>query len=257
MLKGKWCLVTGGGRGIGRSIALALAKESASLALTSRSVEQLESVAVECKAAGAPAVEVYPADLSDSKAVDGLAAALLAKHGCVSVLVNNAGMITNGMTPLEGDPDEWEKMMVADLTSPMRLTRLLSPAMVERKDGAILNISSVLGLEPHWSTAAYCAAKFGLRGWSLSCHDTLRRSNVKVVCINPGFVDTSLPGGMPGTVPEEMIRAEDIAEACLLALKTSSKCVQTDITLRNSQNCAYLLYDPTELMMEKMAASQK
>lgn len=110
MLKGKWCLVTGGGRGIGRTIALALAKESASLALTARSVGQLESVAAECKAVGAPEVEVYPADLTDTKAVDGLAATLLAKHGCVSVLVNNAGVLPNGMSALQGDPDEWEKV---------------------------------------------------------------------------------------------------------------------------------------------------
>eukprot|EP00803_Ostreobium_quekettii_P011274 evm.model.scf_135.5 EVM.evm.TU.scf_135.5 scf_135:40700-42923(+) len=256
MLKGKWCLVTGGGRGIGRSIALALAKESASLALTARSLEQLESVAAECKAAGAPEVEVHTADVTDPKAMDGLAAKLLEKHGCVSVLVNNAGILANGMSALEGDPDEWEKMVVADLTTPMRLTRLLAPAMVERKDGAIINISSILGVDPWGHTAAYCAAKFGLRGWSLSCHETLRRSNVKVVCINPGVVRTSLAGGLPAMVPEDMIIPDDVAEACLLALRTSAKCVPTEITLRNAQNCASMLYDPTELMME-MAGPQK
>ncbi|CAD7702496.1 unnamed protein product [Ostreobium quekettii] len=254
MLKGKWCLVTGAGRGIGRSIALALAREGGSLALAARSRDQLESVAEECRAAGAGQVEVHTADLSDGKAVDALAEGLVARHGGVAVLVNNAGIAGPGMSPLAGDPDEWEKLLMLNLMAAMRLTRRLAPGMVERNEGTIINISSILGLENDQYSGVYSASKFGLRGWSLSCHETLRRSNVKVVLINPGWTDTPLVWKIPGAVRADMITPEDVAEACLLALKTSSKCVPTEITLRNALNCVSALHDPTELLMERMAS---
>eukprot|EP00123_Amoebidium_parasiticum_P012143 comp21151_c0_seq1/m.28630 comp21151_c0_seq1/g.28630 ORF comp21151_c0_seq1/g.28630 comp21151_c0_seq1/m.28630 type:complete len:242 (-) comp21151_c0_seq1:510-1235(-) len=231
LASGKWALVTGAGRGVGKAIALALAKEGASLALCARTKSQLEAVAAECKAAGAPAVETYEVDLSHSTQVETLAQTLLSQHGGVDILVNNAGIGAMG-TGTDGNPDEWETMMAINLNAPMRLTRRLAPAMAERGGGTIINMGSVAAIEPMTSSCAYAASKHGLRGWSLSCYQNLRLKNIKVVLINPAFVNTDMVSGNPNTIPERMLQPSDVAEAAMLALKTTSACVPQEITLR-------------------------
>eukprot|EP00124_Ichthyophonus_hoferi_P000893 Ihof_evm2s39 gene=Ihof_evmTU2s39 len=174
----KWALVTGAGRGVGRAISVALAKEGICLALCSRTKIQLEGVAKECTAAGAPAVEIHTADLSKREEVDSLIQELLIAHQKIDILVNNAGIMLYG-TALDGNPDEWEKMMAININAPMRLTRKLAPAMKAGGGGTIINIGSVAGLEPMGMSCAYAATKHALRGWSLSCYNNLRLHNIK------------------------------------------------------------------------------
>lgn len=231
-LEGKWALVTGAGRGIGRAIALALAKEGARLALVARTQAQLDKVADEARAEGSPYVLVAAADLADSEQVDQVLKAVLSETGKkLSVLVNNAGIMSPG-NAVEGEPADWERMFAVNVHAPMRLTREIAPYMVAARGGTIINIGSVAGVEAMSGSGAYAATKFALRGWSLSCYEKLRRDNIKVCLINPAFVHTQLVARISGVIPEHMLSTDDIAEAAMLAIRTSAACCPQEITLR-------------------------
>jgi short-subunit dehydrogenase len=226
-----WSLITGAGRGIGRAIALALSQRGASVILAARTEGELESTARACRDAGAPATEVVPTDLADPAAVDALAQHALDAHQAIDVLVNNAGIFAAGHA-LDGDPDHWSRMMQINALAPMRLIRRLSPAMVARERGAILNIGSIAAIEGMKITAAYAATKHALRGFSLSTYERLREHGIKVVLINPAFVDTEMSAGIPGVRHDRMLTATDVASAAMLALDTSAMCCPSEITLR-------------------------
>merc|ERR1719446_1096439 len=99
----------------------------------------------------------------------------------------------------------------------MRLTRLLVPSMVQKKSGAVINMGSIAAIEGMSGTSAvYAASKHGLRGWNHSIYQGLRHENVKVVLINPAFVNTPLVSGNENLIPERMIQPEDVAEVCML-----------------------------------------
>lgn len=231
LLHGKWALVTGAGRGIGRAIALALAGEGAHLALVARSKAQIENVADQCLTAGASGAVTVSADLSEAAQVEQMSKSVLSHAGHVEVLVNNAGRMVSG-NAVDGNADEWERMFALNVHCPMRLTRLIAPGMVARQSGTIINVGSVSGVEPMKQGGAYAATKWALRGWSLSCYERLRNENVKVMLINPAFVRTSMTERIPGVLAERMLTPDDVAEAALLALQTSSMCCPQEITLR-------------------------
>lgn len=228
----KLALVTGAGRGIGRAIALALARRGHALVLSARSEEQLAAVARECIEAGAPACASEALDLSEPEAVEALArAAPITAAGGVEVLVNNAGAVILGDAD-RGEPDAWDRMIALNLSAPMRLTRRLAPAMLARERGTIINIGSVSGIEGMSSSGAYAATKHGLRGWSLSCYRRLRGYGVKVTLINPAYVDTALVAEREGLDHGKMLRPADVAAAAMLALDTSAACCPEEINLR-------------------------
>jgi len=229
-LQGSRALVTGGGRGIGRAIALALAAEGAEVALAARTTKELEATATACREAGAAGTSVHAVDLTDGAAVDALAESLVSAGG-VDVLVNNAGMGGQG-DALDGDPDVWTKVMALNVLAPLRLTRRLAPGMVERERGTIINLGSVAAIEGMTNAGVYAASKHALRGWSLSCYQKLRRSGIKVVLLNPAFVDTQMTEGIEGAKRDRMLSPEDIAEAAMLAIRTSPACCPEEITLR-------------------------
>ncbi|KAL3138522.1 hypothetical protein ABBQ32_006307 [Trebouxia sp. C0010 RCD-2024] len=229
LLAGKWCIVTGGGKGIGAAIAETFAAEGANVALVARSKESLDKVAKTCKDKGAPEVSTYSVDLGDLASLDKFAKAFQSDHAHCNVLVNCAGVMGQG-SPTEGDTSQWVKCIQLNLLAPMALTKAFSPAMVEKKEGLIINLGSVAALEPMKSTPVYAASKWGIRGWSLSCYEALRQHNVKVVCIHPAAVNTPMTEGM--FVPERCLQPSDIAEAAMLAVRTSSACVPSEITLR-------------------------
>jgi len=230
-LDGQTALVTGASRGIGRAIAVALAREGASVALTARTADDLQVTAEACAEAGAAATSVHALDLHDQRAVDTLCDALLQKHGGVDVLVNNAGVLVAG-TALEGDPDDWERALVLNVAAPMRLTRRLAPGMVDRERGTIVNLGSIAAIEGMTGAGAYATTKHALRGWSRSSYQRLRSAGVKVVLVNPAFVDTEMTAGVQNADRTRMLHVDDIAEAVMLAVRTSPACCPEEITLR-------------------------
>jgi len=224
-------LVTGASRGIGRAIAVALARERASVVLSARSEDDLRETASLCERAGAPATHVWPLDLADGQAIDELCEQLLETHGHVDVLVNNAGASISGHA-LDGDPDAWERGLRLNVAAPMRLTRRLAPGMQQRERGTIINIGSIAAIEGMTNSGAYAASKHALRGWSLSCYEKLRNAGVKVTLINPAFVDTEMTAGVEGADRSRMLAPADIAEAAMLAIRSSPACCPQEVTLR-------------------------
>jgi 3-oxoacyl-[acyl-carrier protein] reductase len=240
LLFGKTAVITGAGKGIGRAIALSYMKEGASVILAARTKADLESLASECAQLGPQErVKIFPVDLAEAKGVEDLATFVLDNGGC-DVLVNNAGRGSPGNASA-GDPDDWDKMIYLNLNGVMRLTRRLSKTMEDRKWGTVINMGSIAAIEGMSGTsAAYAAAKHGLRGWNHSIYQTLRHSNVKVVLINPAFVNTPLVDGFgmnDKLIKDRMIQPEDVAETCLLPFRMSAGCVPSEITLRLTLTC--------------------
>ena len=122
--------------------------------------------------------------------------------------------------------------VAVNVMAPMRLTRRLAPKMIEREHGTIINMGSVAALEGMGGAGLYAASKFGLRGWSLSCYQRLRGYGIKVVLINPAYVDTALVSDVPGVMHVRMLRPEDVAQAAMLAVTSSRACCPEEITLK-------------------------
>eukprot|EP00210_Caulerpa_lentillifera_P008171 g7804.t1 len=233
MLHGQSCLVTGASRGIGEQIALEFAKRGASLVLAAQDDDRLKRVAEKCREVGAQSCHSYSVNLLLREEVEKLANEVLRNHGHINVLVNNAGIATqSGLTALNGDPFEWEQMTNLNLVTPMHLTRKFAPSMVERGYGVIINIGSLAGLDAVGTMGAYCATKWGLRGWSLSLHNQLKEYGIKVSLLNPAGTLTEFAKEFSNTIPERFLVPADIAEACLLPFRTSVNCVPSEITLR-------------------------
>jgi NAD(P)-dependent dehydrogenase (short-subunit alcohol dehydrogenase family) len=192
-LTGKTALITGGSRGLGRAMARGFAEAGADVMITSRHEDELKS-AVETIAKGlSRRVEMLVCDMTDVQQVDDLAKTAVARLGKVDILVNNAG--TNIPQPIDQVTDAaWDATMMLNLTSVMRLTRALVPAMKERRWGRIIHISSVLGLGGKEGRNSYCATKAALTGLARASALDLGPFNVTVNCIAPGPFLTDLPG---------------------------------------------------------------
>jgi len=184
-LTGKTALVTGGGRGIGEAIARRLADDGAKVIVCGRSKEVLESVA---KSIGGHAMVV---DLLDREATDRFVAAVTTEHGVVDILVNNAGMAASA--PLHRTEDEmWDRLMELNATASFRLVRAFVPGMIESGFGRVINIASNAGVSGYAYTAAYCASKHAVVGFTRGLAMDLAKTPVTINAVCPGWVDTDM-----------------------------------------------------------------
>jgi len=199
-LEGKAALITGGGSGLGRAIALAFAREGARVVIAGRRRESLETTAGEARAPGGPA-RLVPAvaDVTREEDRARLVVETMSALGGLDVLVNNAGIIQSGSaqtTALES----WDRMMDINARSVFALTRLFIPHLAARK-GNIINMSSVAGLRPYPGLLAYCVSKAAVDQLTRCLALDLAPQGVRVNAINPGVVVTDLhrSGGMGET----------------------------------------------------------
>lgn len=191
-LSGKVALVTGGSRGLGKSMARGFAQAGADVLVTSRHADELQKAAAEIGAGLDRRVEWRAVDMTDRGAVDALAAETLELFGRVDILVNNAG--SNLPEPIDQVTDEkWDQIIELNLTSVMRLTRALVPQMKQRRWGRVIHISSVLGLGGKEARNSYCATKSALIGMTRASAIDLGPDNITVNCIAPGPFLTDLP----------------------------------------------------------------
>ncbi len=212
---GQHVAITGGGRGIGRSLALAFAREGARLSIFSRTAAELEEAAASASALEGEVLP-FPCDVTDAGEVSGALSRARAALGPVDTLVNNAGMFL--WKPfLKSTAEEWEKVLSTNLISAFHLCRAVLPEMVERRRGRIVNISSIHGLRGEANLAAHCAAKFGLIGMTQSLAMEFREHNVTVNAVCPGSTESRLAGeAAPRTSPlSEKLRPQDVAAAVL------------------------------------------
>lgn len=189
-LSGRRAVVTGAGRGIGRSIALALAQAGADVAVTARTQGEIEQLAAEIRAMGRQSLAV-PCDVTDSEQVKHMASTLIDGLGGVDILVNNAG--NAGSHKFLNHPDElWHRMLSINLTSVYYVTKALVPRLIEQRWGRIITIASMASRVGGSYIAAYTAAKHGVLGLTRALAVELLPYNITVNAICPGYVNTPM-----------------------------------------------------------------
>jgi short-subunit dehydrogenase len=206
-LNGARVLLTGASGGIGNAIARALHAKGASLAITGRRADALESLKTEL----GDRVDVLQADLADRADVE----ALPGRAGSIDVLVANAGLPAAGELD-SFSPVEIDRALDVNLRAPMQLTRALLPGMLERGRGHLVFVSSLAGKVPAAGSSVYSATKFGLRGFGDSLHDELHGTGVGATTVFPGFISDAgmfadsgvkLPPGVGMKSPEKVAAA--------------------------------------------------
>ncbi len=210
-------LVTGGGRGIGRAIALRLAREGARVVVAARTSAELDQVVNEIEAAGGAGLAAQ-LNLQDEGSVGaGVWRALEFTGGELDLLVNNAG--TFSIDPIrELDYPTWERHLSVNLSGPLYVIKESLDALEEGTRPLIVNVASQAAKRGYPGNVAYCASKYGLRGLSDALREDLRASGIRVTTLYPGQVDTSIWDTIPGEWDRKsMARPEDVAEAVLRA----------------------------------------
>ncbi len=229
-LVGKVAIVTGAGRGIGKAIATLLSQSGSRVALAARSELQLKAVGEEIKSQNGEAL-VIPTDLTRDEEMERLVERTLKKWGSVNYLINNAGWGKTASV-IKSNVSDWDRTFQVNLRAPMVLSRLVLPSMVEKGEGAVINISSVSGTMGHANGAAYSASKFGLIGFSQSLYEEVREHGIRVCVILPGFVDTQFIPPVRHLDRSKMIRPQDVAQTVLFVLTSPPTSCPVEITIR-------------------------
>ncbi|HWV65572.1 3-ketoacyl-ACP reductase [Chitinophaga sp.] len=222
-LKGKKALITGGGKGIGRALAVALAQEGVDIALLGRSAGSLEAVAKEISGTGVKTAYAT-ADVSDIQAVNEALALLTKELGEPDILINNAGIAAFGGF-MELEPAQWEQIIRVNLLGVYYVTRAVLPGMIARKTGDIINISSTAGQRGAPLTSAYSASKFGLLGLTESLMLEVRKHNIRVSALTPSTIATDMAKDLNLTDgnPDKVLQPEDLAEFVVAQLKLNRR----------------------------------
>jgi 3-oxoacyl-[acyl-carrier protein] reductase len=222
-IKGKKAIITGAGKGIGKALAIGLAKEGVHVALLSRTNKDLEKVAKEASSYGVEVI-VVTADVSSMNSVNKAAEIVLNAFGTIDILINNAGIGKFGKF-MDLEPTEWEEIININLMGVYYVTRAFLPQMIERKTGDIINISSTAGLKGHAVTSAYSTSKFGLLGLTDSLMQEVRKYNIRVNAFIPSTVatDMALDLNLTDGDPEKVLQPEDIAEVLIGQLKLNRR----------------------------------
>jgi 3-oxoacyl-[acyl-carrier protein] reductase len=196
-LVGKVALVTGASRGIGRAIARDLASQGAVLALVGRDSAALDETANEIRATGIDAkIALYVADVTDPAATDAFVAATLKEFGAIDIAVANAGQALDGLL-VRVKPADLERMLAANLKSAFYLVSAVGRPMMKQRSGAIVLLSSIVGVAGNAGQAAYAASKAGLLGLAKSAAKELGPRNVRVNAVAPGLIETAMTESMP------------------------------------------------------------
>lgn len=213
-LSGRTAIVTGASRGIGKAIALALAANGAKVACVARSAEKLKETVDEITAAGGTA-EAHTLDVVDSEAVTKLVEGLAEKWGQLDIVVNNAGITADTLIPRMTD-EQWDSVIATNLRSVFLFTRAASQAMMRKRTGRIINISSVSGVMGNPGQANYSASKAGVIGFTRTVARELAGRKITVNAICPGFIASEMTAAMGATLDEmikEKIPAKRLGEA--------------------------------------------
>jgi len=191
LLEGKIALVTGASRGIGKAIAISLAKEGAEVIINyASSIENANKVVAEINSFGGKAYPIQ-ADISNENSVNELIKTVLEKKNKIDVLVNNAGITKDGLL-MRMKTEDWQKVLDLNLSGVFYCTRAISRQMLKQKQGRIINITSVVGLMGNPGQANYSAAKAGVIGLTQSAAKEFASRGITVNAVAPGFISTDM-----------------------------------------------------------------
>ena len=203
MLEKKTALVTGAGKGIGRAIALALAKMGVLVIVNYRgSKEQAEETVQKIREMGQEA-EAYPCDVSDFQAVETMMKTIVSKYGRLDILVNNAGITKDGLI-LKMSEEDFDKVVDTNLKGTFHTIRHASRQMIRQTSGRIINISSVSGVMGNPGQANYAAAKAGIIGLTKTMAKELGSRGITVNAIAPGFIETDMTAVLSESVQQNI-----------------------------------------------------
>ena len=217
-LAGKVAVVTGGGSGVGRAVALLFLKEGAKVVVAGRDAAKLAAVAAEANAGDS--LRTVPTDVTSPAQCQTLIQTATEAFGRVDILVNNAGTNIKARTIRELTPESWDMMVRTNLDGAFYCTKAALPQMLDRKDGVIVNVVSVAGKRANpLGGAAYVAAKFGMGGLGTVLANEEKDSGIRVSNVYPGEIDTPILEARPRPVTDEqravILKPEDVAEAVL------------------------------------------
>jgi 3-oxoacyl-[acyl-carrier protein] reductase len=204
-LAGKIALVTGASGGIGQAIAARLAADGADVALIGQSAERLAQAADKVRAAGRKAA-CYPCDVSQGGAVQETVAKATQEFGGLDVVVNNAGITRDGLV-MRMSEEDWDQVLSVNLKSVFLFTKAASRTMMKKRSGAIVNISSIIGLIGNAGQGNYSASKAGIIAFTKSMAKELASRNVRVNAVAPGFIETKMTAEMPEDLQKKMLEA--------------------------------------------------
>jgi 3-oxoacyl-[acyl-carrier protein] reductase len=229
-LEGKLALVTGGSRGIGRAIALELGRAGAEVIVGYRTgADEAGAVAAEI---GGRTVQ---ADVSDAES----AKALVEAAGDVDVLVNNAGLTRDGVLARMSD-DDWRTVIDTNLSSVFFTCRAAARTMMRRRSGAIVNVSSIVGIHGNWGQTNYAASKAGIIGFTKSFAKELGSRNVRANVVAPGYITTALTEVLPEEATTSMLDStplgrlgdpEDVARAVRFLCSDAASFITGEVLL--------------------------
>ena len=223
LLDGRYALVTGASRGIGRAIALRLAAEGAAVALNfAGNVAAAEAVRKEIESAGGKAILV-PADVANETAATEMVEKTAEAFGAIDILVNNAGITRDGLL-LRMKEEDWDAVLNTNLKGVFHCSKAAAKFMMKKRYGRIVNLASVVGLVGNSCQANYAAAKAGVIGFTKALAKELAGRGITVNAIAPGFIRSDMTDVLPDTVKETMLAGiplgragepEDVAKAAL------------------------------------------
>jgi len=250
---GKTALVTGGGTGIGREVAKDLAAVGADVIVCGRRLGPLEETVAMITDTGGKA-RAMTADLTDPDGIEEFAEALLAYHGTIDILINNAGFSSQVRSARYIGAEEWRAVMDVNTMGPAQLTRALLPAMVEQGAGDVVMISSMAALHPNvMAGAVYSAAKSAARAYMDVLAAEMRPYGIRCITVFPGEVDTPIMANR-ALVPDEAARAlmmqpEDISAAVMMAVSLPRRAMVSEIAIGAT--------DPRDMSADIAAAKSK
>jgi len=235
-LKGRVAIVTGGARGIGKSIATQLALSGANVVIADVAEEMAKSTAEEVSQKGSEAISIG-VDVSSLSSVEEMVKKTLDKFGRIDILINNAG-VTRDALVMRMKEEDWDLVLDINLKGAFNCIKMVSPVMMKQRTGKIVNIASIVGINGNVGQANYSASKGGLIALTKTCAKELASRQINVNAVAPGFIQTSMTERLSVEVKEKLSsqiplgkigNPEDVASAVLFLVSEKSSYITGEV----------------------------